>query len=148
MCGPLATGQLVASDVRALPVKQGRRWRRENQVPGPTPATLGYVPEGLPPAHCCCFPSPGRAHSPMEESQSPSSPEGGDRRIKHCGQVPSPTTLLPQGGAEAPQGRRDSHHMGTGKRPNPHQAFRSSVLFRTVFRIVKVLPSPETSKQV
>lgn len=117
MCGPLATGQLVASDVRTLSVKQGLRCRRENQVPGPTPATLGYVPEGLPPAHCCCFRSPGRAHSPMDESQSPSSPDGGVRRSEHGEQVPPPA---PPGWRRSPSGKEGQSPHGNWKAPFPH----------------------------
>ena len=64
MCGPLATGQLVASDVRTPSVKQGLKWRRENQVPGPMPAALGSA--SGPSARTLLLLPVGRAHSPRD----------------------------------------------------------------------------------
>ena len=123
----------------------------EEREPGPWPHASN---SGLPPGgHSARTAGASRLReepiAPWTKASLPSPQTVETAEAEHGGQVPPPTTLLPQGGAEAPQGRRDSHHMGTGKRPNPHQASPSSVLpCRTVFRIVKVLPSPETSKQV
>lgn len=89
-------------------VKQGLRWRRDNQAPAPCRQLWRL--RFRPPSHCCCsgqeepWPglgpvssSPGRRWSPSRE---------------HCEQGPA-RTLLPQGSAEAPQGG-DSPHTGVG----------------------------------
>ena len=62
LCGPLATGRLVASDVRTLSVKQGLRWRRENQAL----ASCWQLWAPLPAALTLLLLPAGRAHSPRD----------------------------------------------------------------------------------
>lgn len=114
LCGPLATGRLVASDVRTLSVKQGLRWRRENQAL----ASCWQLWAPLPARPHTAAASGGK--SPQPQGLRPVSllPRRWRPSREHCEQGPF-HTLLPQGSAETPQGGRDSRHRGIGKRPFP-----------------------------
>lgn len=74
---------------------------QEEREPGPWPhASDSGLRPGGPSARALRLLPVSSGKSPMDESQSPSSADGGDRRSEHGEQVPPPTTLLPQGGAE------------------------------------------------
>ena len=63
MCGPLATGQLVASDVRTQSSRDSSGGER-TRSPGPMPAALGSA--SGPSARTLLLLPVGRAHSPRD----------------------------------------------------------------------------------